>query len=196
MTYIIQDKIYLGSNSPRRKQLMEALAIRCEIIGSDMEEVIPPGMAPEEAPVYLAKAKNQHIRKHQEIDGTLITADTVVIDQDQILGKPSDLHEARKMLRMLSDKSHQVVTGVCISNQKSVKAFSDLTLVTFGHLSDKEVEYYISNYQVLDKAGAYGIQDWIGHAKIVKLEGSYTNVMGLPTEKLYSRLIRFLDDKS
>ena len=193
MNFINTSKVYLGSNSPRRKFLMEALGIQCEVLPSHMDEIIPDGMPAEEAPVYLAREKNNHIRANRNVDGALVTADTVVIHQSRILGKPKNREEAIAMLRSLSSTRHSVITGVCISSSDRSESFSSHTYVTFGELSLSEIDYYVTHYEVLDKAGAYGIQDWIGHAKVTKLEGSFTNVMGLPTESLYERIKSFVD---
>lgn len=187
-------KIVLGSQSPRRKELLSGLDIRFEQKAMpDIAEDYPADLDPEKVPLYLARMKAEAYRsKGMMQDSTLlITADTVVIIDGTILGKPQDREEAARMLRTLSGRTHQVVTGVCVSHRSETRAFSCSSLVTFAHLSDEEIDYYLERYRPYDKAGSYGIQEWIGYIAIQRVEGSFYNVMGLPVHLLYNELKDF-----
>ncbi|MCX7985730.1 MAG: Maf family nucleotide pyrophosphatase [Bacteroidales bacterium] len=185
-------RILLATQSPRRHQLMKAAGFHFEIIpAGHNDEHYPTNMPLEEVAVYLAKKKADHVELHHE-DEIAITADTIVILNNSILNKPENSHEAFTMLKKLSGCSHRVVTGVCFKTFDRVHSFSDYTDVSFRELSDEEIQYYITHYNPYDKAGAYGAQDWIGLVGIKSICGSYFNVMGLPVEKLYTELERFI----
>lgn len=185
-------KLILASNSPRRKELLSGLDIEYDTrVISDVDETFPESIPLEEVAVYLAEKKaSVYISelKHKEL---LITADTVVLIDNIILGKPANEEESAKMLLALSDRTHKVITGVSLTSSEKQVSFSDISLVTFGNLIDEEVDYYVSKYKPFDKAGAYGIQEWIGYIAVEKIEGSYYNVMGLPVFKLFKELKKF-----
>ncbi|MFY0686165.1 MAG: septum formation protein Maf [Cyclobacteriaceae bacterium] len=172
-------KIILASGSPRRKQLLEEAGLSFEIFHPNIDEVFDQNMKPELVAQFLSNLKNRESRKYFKND-LIITADTVVIKDHKILGKPNSLAEAAQMLSTLSNSSHQVVTGVTISNEDRQYAFSVTTTVFFGPLTQYTIDHYVSKYQPLDKAGAYGIQEWIGLVGISEIKGSYHNVVGLP----------------
>lgn len=193
-------KIILASNSPRRKELLAGLDIPFEVkVLKGIDESYPSTLNPYETAQYIASKKADAYRGLLA-DGILIlTADTVVIaptEDEQndkegrgiILGKPKDAEDAKRMLRMLSGKTHHVVTGVCLTTVKEQHQFSVTTEVTFKSLSEEEIEYYVSKYKPFDKAGAYGIQEWIGYIGCTGLKGSYYNVMGLPVQRIYEEL--------
>ena len=182
--------VVLASNSPRRRELLSELGVkyRVELI-KGIEESHPADMPAHEIAEYLSRKKaSAYDLKHNEL---LITADTVVILDAQVLGKPADEAEACAMLRQLSGRTHSVVTGVAVTTSGGVQSFSDEALVEFDELSDDEITYYVKNYHPLDKAGAYGIQEWIGYAGVKNLKGSFYTVMGLPVHRLY-RLLKTL----
>lgn len=180
-------KIILASQSPRRQELLAQTGITFEVETRPVEENFPNDLTREKISEYLAKLKAEAFAGiHAE--EIILTADTIVWYQNQALGKPKNAEEARNMLQSLSGKSHEVITSVCLKNNTDYRVFSDITQVFFRKLSDKEIDYYISNYQPFDKAGAYGIQEWIGAVGIEKIIGSYNNVVGLPTEKLIYEL--------
>ncbi|MBK9152469.1 MAG: septum formation protein Maf [Saprospiraceae bacterium] len=185
---VFQKKIVLGSKSPRRSQLLREAGFSFEIRTADTDESYGPDIATEQVAVYLAEKKAADLLHTLEEDEILITADSVVILEGKILGKPVDQDEAFLFIRALAGKSHQVITGVCISTLKTKKLFQDKTEVIFGEMTDEEIRYYIHHYNPLDKAGAYGIQDWIGLCKVHTIHGSYANVMGLPVHRLYEAL--------
>jgi len=190
---INQHRIILGSRSPRRQQLLEGLGIRFEVITNDDQyEGYPPDMDKREIPVFLAKQKCNHYLKYLDSDTILITADTIVCIDNEVLGKPADHADAANMLSRLSGRAHQVLTGVCIKSMVKESVFCVSSDVYFRKLSPNEIAHYVSNYKPFDKAGAYGIQEWIGYVGIEKIEGSYYNVMGLPTQRLFVELIRFI----
>ena len=193
-------KIILASNSPRRKELLAGLDMHFEVkVLKGIDESYPSTLGPYETAQYIASKKADAYRGLLA-DGILIlTADTVVIaptEDEQndkegrgiILGKPKDAEDAKRMLRMLSGKTHHVVTGVCLTTVKEQHQFSVTTEVTFKSLSEEEIEYYVSKYKPFDKAGAYGIQEWIGYIGCTGLKGSYYNVMGLPVQRIYEEL--------
>lgn len=182
-------KIILGSQSPRRRELLKGLNIDFEvktIEGSD--ERFLEGLAAEAVAEYLAKQKADALSQSVAADTLLITADTIVTLDNKVYGKPKDRSEARTMLRELSGKTHKVITGVCITTAKTQTLFSTTTKVTFGSLTDSEIDYYIEKYLPLDKAGSYGIQEWIGFIGVESIEGSFYNVMGLPVQRIYKVL--------
>lgn len=181
-------KIILGSQSPRRKTLLEGLGIQPEVRTNDMDESIPADLPAHQAPEYLAKKKAIAFLPHLKPEELLITADTVVIVDNQVINKPVDLEDAKVMLRRLSGRMHKVVSGVCISSLKQTHSFSETTSVFFRALSEEQISYYVENYKPLDKAGAYGIQEWIGLVAIEKIEGDFYNVMGLPVGRLVEEM--------
>ena len=188
-------KIILGSHSPRRKELLEKTGLKFIVRPSDVEEDFKAFINIEEAAKAMAKLKANSFNdlKNNEI---LICADTLVSVGKKILGKPKSEKEAEEMLRLLSGKVHKVTTGITIKSNKNEKNFFDSTKVVFKVLTEKEIKYYVKNYKPFDKAGSYAIQEWIGLIGIKKIIGSYFNVMGLPTEKLYSELIKFCYEKN
>ncbi len=186
-------KVILASNSPRRRELLAGLGIRFDVrVLPDIDEGYPAGeLATADIPKYIAEKKAEANRSQMAADELLITADTVVIVDDIVLGKPADADEARRMLHRLSGKTHQVITGVCLATADRKRVFSVSTDVTFKVLTDAEIDYYISEYRPYDKAGAYGIQEWIGYIGVTALNGSYFNVMGLPVQRIYTELLSF-----
>lgn len=180
----------LASKSPRRQALLESLDLTFDTEVRPIDESFPVGMPSLEVAKYLACKKSKAFDNVLE-NQIIITSDTVVVLDNQILGKPSDKDEAIKMLERLSTKTHQVVTGVCLRSKNKQVSFSEVTTVTFDHLSSETIEYYIDNYKPYDKAGAYGIQEWIGMIGITKIEGDYYNVMGLPLNQLHKQLNSF-----
>ncbi len=186
-------EILLASKSPRRRQLMEMAAIPFRVADiKDVDEVYPNNLKADEVPAYLSQIKAEAYRTELKDSQVLITADTVVILGDTILGKPRDADDAFSMLSMLSDNTHKVVTGVTILAAKKRVTFSVESEVVFGSLTPEQIRYYIENYKPFDKAGAYGIQEWIGAIGIKGIVGSYYNVMGLPIHRLYHELCRFI----
>ena len=184
--------ITLGSASPRRKQLLAELAIEFSIKTTQKEEEYPQNLDGAEIAEFLAKQKAEVISKELTGNYLLITADTIVIQNNEILHKPKDKDEAQIILQNLSGKSHKVISGVCIKSAKKEVVFSSETEVTFNKLSEDEILYYIENFKPFDKAGSYGIQQWIGYIGIEKIKGSYNNVVGLPTAELYQKLKLFI----
>lgn len=172
-------RIVLASQSPRRKQLMEMAELNFEVIIADVDETNPPGMPGEQVPEFLAKKKASAI-SHLVEDAIVIAADTVVLLDHDILGKPTDEANAIDILRRLSGRVHKVVTGVCMREGDKEVAFSVTTEVHFRKLTDEQIVHYVTNYKPFDKAGAYAIQEWIGVTGILKIDGDYYNVMGLP----------------
>lgn len=182
-------KIILASNSPRRKELLSGLGIRYEVKTlPGIEESYPDTLKGEEIPVYIACEKAEAYRNAMQPDELIITADTIVWLDGVVMGKPKDEEEARGMLRRLSGKTHQVITGVCLTGAEFQKSFTTVTDVMFAELTDEEINYYIEHYKPMDKAGSYGIQEWIGFVGVEKIKGSYFNVMGLPVQRLYKEL--------
>ena len=182
-------KVVLASNSPRRKELLSGLGIQYEVKTlPDIDESFPEGLDGVEIPVYIARAKADAYRALMKSDELIITADTIVWLEGEVMGKPSDAEDARRMLRALSGQTHQVITGVCLTTAETQKAFSTVTDVTFCCLSEEEITYYVEHYQPMDKAGSYGIQEWIGFVGVENISGSYFNVMGLPIQRLYTEL--------
>ena len=185
-------RLILASQSPRRRQLMEELGIEFEVVIKDYDETIPEGLRGEEIAFYLASHKADSFRgKISELE-IVITADTIVWCDGEVLGKPVDSEDAVRILKAISGKTHEVITAVSICCASSQKTFSDTTRVTFDSLSENEIEYYVESFKPYDKAGAYGIQEWIGLIGCSSIEGSYFNVVGLPVQKLYRELEQFL----
>ena len=182
-------KVVLASNSPRRKELLAGLGIDYEVKTlPDIDESFPGGLSEVETATYIARAKADVYRNIMQSDELIITADTIVWLDGEVMGKPVDEEDARRMLRALSGKTHQVITGVCLMTLDSQKAFATVTDVTFCHLSEEEIDYYVERYRPMDKAGSYGIQEWIGFVGVESISGSYFNVMGLPIQRLYTEL--------
>ena len=182
-------KIILASNSPRRRELLAGLDLDFEVkVIKGIDESYPETLAPEKVAQYIAAKKADAYVPAIHEDDLVITADTVVIVDNDILGKPHDESEAKAMLRRISGRSHQVVTGVCLVTKDKRREFSVSTDVTFRSLSESEIDYYVSHYRPFDKAGAYGIQEWIGYVGVTGLNGSYFNVMGLPVQRIYAEL--------
>jgi septum formation protein len=185
-------RIVLASNSPRRKELLAGIDVAYEVRTlPDIDESYPESLPHEEVAEFLARKKADAYLHTLKADELLITADTIVLLDGTILGKPADKNEAFRMLRVLAGKQHRVITGVCLTTHVKQQSFSDTATVTFGALSDEEISYYVSRYDPLDKAGAYGVQEWIGYVAVEKIEGSYFNVMGLPIHKVYRALKQF-----
>lgn len=181
-------KLILASASPRRQQLMKDAGFTFEVRLKNVEEKYPQELHLENVPEYLSKVKASAFREELKADEVLITADTVVCIHDRILGKPADRKEAISMLQELSGNRHLVVTGVSVTTRTKQLSFSSRTDVFFKHLSNEEIEFYVDTYKPFDKAGAYGIQEWIGYIGIERIEGSFYNVMGLPIQRLYETL--------
>lgn len=181
-------KIILGSSSPRRKQLIEQVGIRCEIRKKEVDEVFPSELSHDAVPEYLAKLKAQPLKSTIHNDEVLLTSDTVVLHDCKILEKPQDHQHAVEMLKQLSGEINEVVTGVYLYDIHKEKSFSVRTKVFFKNLTQEEIEYYVSHYKPFDKAGAYGIQEWIGMIGVEKIEGCFYNVMGLPMHRLWEVL--------
>ncbi len=182
-------KIILASGSPRRRELLAGLDLEFTVdTGNSFEEIVPEGMKAADVPSYMAKGKSLGFHRALKDDEILLTADTVVVADFVLMGKPHCEQEARDMLHTLSGRHHKVITAVVLrSNRKTIR-FKDTTFVTFSSLTDSEIDYYITHYKPFDKAGAYGIQEWIGFMGIEKISGSYFNVMGLPVHKIYRAL--------
>lgn len=183
--------VVLASNSPRRKELLSGLGIEYEVKTlPGIKETYPDTLQGADIPLYIAREKAAAYRDLMREDELIITADTIVWLEGTVLGKPRDADEAQQMLRRLSGKVHEVITGVCLTTRTFQRAFSAVTQVTFAELDEEEILYYVAHYQPLDKAGAYGIQEWIGFVGVKRIEGSYFNVMGLPVQRLYKELGR------
>ncbi|WP_346859690.1 Maf family nucleotide pyrophosphatase [uncultured Draconibacterium sp.] len=191
MNWFPQYNFILASKSPRRQQLLKSLNIDFDVITKEVDEIYPEGLQREEIPVFLAELKSKPFIPELSDEDLLITADTVVCLGNSVLGKPRDYDEAFAMLENLSGKEHQVITGVCISSNKKMNSFYSLSNVRFKKLLRPEIEYYITEFKPYDKAGAYGIQEWIGTIGITHIEGSFYNVMGLPIQKLYEEIQKF-----
>ena len=184
-------KIILGSKSPRRKELLEGICVDFSIRTKDTDESFPESLNVIEVPLFIANNKALALIDDLSNDEIVICADTVVIVEETILGKPLDENDAVYMLKLLSGKTHQVITGVVIASKIKNKSFSVTTEVTFKDLSDDEIKFYIENYKPYDKAGGYGIQEWIGYIGVTSIKGSYFNVVGLPIHEVYHELNDF-----
>lgn len=180
-------KLILASGSPRRQELLRQLDLDFSIRLKKVDESYPADLAVADIAEYLAR-KKAHAYQLESEDELLITADTLVVLEDEVLGKPADAAAAFQLLKRQSGRRQWVYTGICIRTSDSEKAFTVATEVFFNHLTDEEIRYYVAHYKPFDKAGAYGIQEWLGSIAIARIEGSYTNVMGLPTEALYNAL--------
>ncbi|HEU4497615.1 MAG TPA: Maf-like protein [Flavobacterium sp.] len=183
--------IILASGSPRRQQFFRDMQLDFEIRLKEIDEVYPENLRASEITDYLAILKADAFKDELQPNDILVTSDTIVWHEGKALGKPKDYEDAFQMLQSLSDASHEVFTSVCFTNNGKTELASDATKVTFSHLSDEAIRYYLENFKPYDKAGAYGIQDWIGIVGISRLEGSYSNVVGLPVQKVYEYFSRF-----
>ena len=181
--------IILASNSPRRRELLSGLGLDYEVRTlPGIDESYPDTLQGEEIPVYISSKKTSAYLDALKDNELLITADTIVWLDGRVLGKPADEDEARQMLRDLSGKTHQVITGVTLATTTFQKSFASVSQVTFASLTEEEISYYVSHYHPMDKAGSYGVQEWIGFIGVERIEGSYFNVMGLPVQRLYREL--------
>ena len=189
---ILKDKrLILASSSPRRQELIKGLGLKVEIRIKPIIEEYPEHLKHFEIPDYLAQLKSMQFEDTLTPKDILITSDTIVWFKNTALGKPADANDAFQMLRSLSGQTHEVITSVCFKTLAKLKTINSITKVTFKQLSNSEINYYIKNFKVLDKAGSYGIQDWIGQIAVTKIEGSYFNVMGFPMDKIYNTLLTF-----
>ena len=187
-------KIILGSNSPRRRELLAGLGFPFTVnTDNSFEEVADPSMPHRLIPAAMAEGKSFGFHRPLSDDEVLVTADTMVLLGDVMLGKPRTHEEAISMLRALSGHTHEVITAVVIRDRDNCRRFEDITRVTFRELTDEEIEWYVDNCRPYDKAGAYGVQEWIGYAAITSIQGSFYNVMGLPVHKVYECLKDFMD---
>ena len=184
--------LILGSNSPRRKEILEEMGLKVNVMASDIDESYSENIKLHEVPIFLAEKKSKALNYLIKEKDILITADTIVLLKNKILSKPKDQFDAKKILLDLSSQIHNVITGVCIYNYKKTISFSCSTSVTFNSIEEKEIDFYIKKYKPFDKAGSYGIQEWIGLIGINKINGSYSNVVGLPSSRLYHELKRFI----
>ena len=186
-------KIILGSGSPRRKELLGGLDIEFTVdTGNSFDEVYSPETPHEMIPEVLSKGKSHGFHRELASDEILMTSDTLVLCEGHVMGKPRSREEAFEMLRLLSGRSHKVITAVTVRDSIRMKTVSDTAVVHFKELSDSEINYYIDNYRPFDKAGAYGIQEWIGYMGIDRIEGSYFTIMGLPVHLAYELLNEFI----
>lgn len=183
--------IILASKSPRRQHLLKELGFEFEIITKEVEEVYPPELKKEQVAIFLSELKAKAFKDDLKDNDLVITSDTIVCLNDEIIGKPIDREDAIKMLGKLSGNRHDVITAVTLLSNQKQHTFYDVTEVYFKELTTAEIEYYIDKYEPYDKAGSYGVQEWIGYVAIEKISGSYYNVMGLPVKKLYEELINF-----
>lgn len=178
--------LILGSQSPRRQELLRGLQLEFTVKVLDVEETYPYDLVGVDIPMYLARKKAEAYVIDDET--LLITADTIVWLEGKVFGKPTDKADAKRMLQQLSGKTHQVITGVCVKTLKKQRVFHVISDVRFAHLTEDEIEYYLNNFQPYDKAGSYGVQEWIGYVGVEHIDGSYFNVMGLPIQRLYNEL--------
>ena len=184
-------RIILASGSPRRQQFFKDLDLDFEIRLKEIEEIYPPNLIEEDITDYLAVLKSDAFEGELQENEILITSDTIVWHENKALGKPKDYNDAFLMLQSLSNKTHKVITSVCFKTKTKIEVISETTKVTFHALDDNQIKYYLDNYHPYDKAGSYGIQEWIGFIGVAKIDGSYPNVMGLPIDKVYQYLINF-----
>ena len=191
---MISTPIALASSSPRRLQLLQSMDLMVRPLKVSFDEKIDPSWLVKEVPTKLARSKNKMAREQKRPDEVLLTADTVVIMDNQILHKPRDTDEAVSMLERLSNRWHEVITGVCLYHQREV-TITESTRVHMRELSSEAISYYINSYRPFDKAGSYGIQEWIGWSYIDRIEGSFSNVMGLPTNRVLEELIKIFDEQ-
>lgn len=183
---LLSTKIILASKSPRRKQLLEQMGFEVVVDSVDIEETFPPNLDVEDVAEYLAIKKSKNYKKDVAEKSILVTSDTVVVVDNIILGKPKNVQEAKEFLRLLSSKTHKVITGCCLkTHNNKIKYFSEQTLVKFKELTEEEIDFYVNKYKPFDKAGAYGIQEWIGAIGIENIQGDYYNVVGFPCYKFF-----------
>lgn len=194
MNWFPKYNFILASKSPRRQQLLHSIGIEFSVEILEVDEIFPENLPKEEVPVFLARLKAQPFQEKLKENDLLITADTIVWNNEKVLGKPQNTEEAMLMLGELSGNEHQVITGVCLTSSKKQKAFYSVSNVQFKMLEKSEIEYYINTCKPFDKAGAYGIQEWIGAIGITHIEGSFYNVMGLPVQQLYTEIQNFEKD--
>lgn len=187
-------KIILGSASPRRKELLSGLGIEFEVdTRNNFEETYDPATPQEEIPAVLSRGKSYGFHRELVENEILITSDTLVLCEDRVMGKPRDAEDAAEMLRHLSGKAHKVITAITIRDCRTCSTVSDTAIVHFKDLSEDEIAYYIENYKPFDKAGAYGIQEWIGYIGIGKIDGSFYTIMGLPVHLVYNELDKIIN---
>lgn len=191
LTDLNKYKIILASKSPRRHYLLKELGINFEVHTKEVDESFSPELKAQEIPLYLSQKKADAFLEELEENTIVITADTVVWVDNQVLNKPENFEDAKRMLHLLSGKMHEVFTGVCLKSKHKSKSFYAATKVYFKNLTEEEIEFYINNYNPYDKAGAYGAQEFMGYIGVEKIEGTYFNVMGLPLKELYENLIDF-----
>ncbi|RHJ92564.1 Maf-like protein [Parabacteroides bouchesdurhonensis] len=185
-------KIILASNSPRRRELLAGLGVDFEVrVIPDIDESYPASLQGEEIPAYIAEKKAKAYYENLADDELLITADTIVWTYNKIMGKPANREEAIDMLMTLSNHVHEVMTGVCLTTKQKSVSFVVSSAVCFAELTKEEIDFYVDTYHPFDKAGAYGIQEWIGHVGVEAINGSFYNVMGLPVQRLYRELMKF-----
>jgi septum formation protein len=185
-------RIILASGSPRRQQLLREMGMKFDVVIRDFVEDYPGNLSGKEIAAYLASEKSKTFRNELSVNEIVITADTIVWCNNKVFGKPYDREDAVRMIRELSGNNHEVITGVSILSAFKQLTFTETTIVTFEKLTDEEISYYIDNFRPYDKAGAYGIQEWIGIAACSRIEGSYFNVVGLPVQRLYKELEEFV----
>lgn len=188
---LINYKVILASGSPRRQQFLRELGVPFEIRLKEVEEIYPEELQGAETTDFLAELKAKSMDDTLSPNEILITSDTIVWHKGKALGKPKDYDDAFIMLKTLSGNTHEVITSVCIKSLEKSDVFNETTKVTFNTLSDAEIKYYLDNYKPFDKAGSYGIQEWIGLVAIARIEGSYANVVGMPVDKVYQHLSKF-----
>jgi len=185
-------RIKLASGSPRRRQLLEELGLEFEVVTREYPEIFPDNLKGKDIAEYLSREKANLWKEEITENEIVITADTIVWCDGTVLGKPDSRDEAIKMIEILSGNIHEVITGVTFKSKEKERTFSETTKVTFGFLTSEEIRYYVENFEPYDKAGAYGIQEWIGLAGCTRIEGSYFNVVGLPVQMLYRELLDFV----
>ncbi len=185
-------RLILGSKSPRRSQLLKELDISFVKKVEDTDESFPDDMPVLEVAEFIARVKAEALRSRMKDNDIILTADSVVICEGIIYGKPKDANQAKEFIKIISDNVHQVITGVCLMDDKKMVSFSETAEVKLKPITEKELNYYVKKYMPIDKAGAYGIQEWYGHAKIEWIKGTYTNIMGLPTGLVYDELVKFV----
>jgi septum formation protein len=185
--------IILASGSPRRQQFFKEMDLHYTIRLKEIEEIYPEHLQAEEITNFLAELKASAFENELKENDILVTSDTIVWLKGKALGKPKDYDDSFQMLQQLANQTHEVITSVCLKSIDKTEVFHCVTKVTFSNLSDEAIQYYLDNYQPFDKAGSYGIQDWIGLIGISKIEGSYTNVVGLPTEMLFQKLMNYAE---
>lgn len=188
---LVNYNIILASNSPRRKELLTGLGVEYQVKTlPDVDESYPETLQGADIPLYIARQKAEAYRSFLTERDLIITADTIVWLEGKVLGKPANREEAMSMLRAMAGKTHEVFTGVCLTTSAFQRCFSTRTQVTFDALTEEEITYYVDNYLPMDKAGAYGVQEWIGYIGVTHIDGSYYNIMGLPVQRLYKELRR------